>query len=73
MSLNWKTTTAGAVAAIASLAEFIASVPPELQNKVPMLFPEEHRGTVALYSSFVFAAAVFVFAYFSKDKLKKLD
>lgn len=70
--MNWKTTTAGAVAAISSVIEFLAATPPEIQKQVPMLFPEEYRGTIAMYSSFIFAASLFAAAYFAKDKPKKL-
>jgi hypothetical protein len=68
--MNWKTTTAGAVAAISALVEFVAAVPPELQNQVPMLFPEQYRGTIAAWCQFTFSISIFAIAYFAKDKPK---
>lgn len=59
MTLDKKTTAAGIVGAVSAVVQFIASVPPELQNSVPMLFPEQSRAYVAGVANFIFAFCIF--------------
>lgn len=38
----------------------IAIAPPELLNQVPMIFPEEHRGTISLILKLIMGIASWV-------------
>lgn len=66
--MNWKTNTAGGAAAITFVAGFIADAPPSLQNQIPQLFPEQYRGSIALYLHFATALAIYALAHFAKDR-----
>lgn len=68
--MNSKTTWAGVVAAITGILSYIASVPPELQEQVPMLFPEEHRGTIGLWLRVISGFSVLALSHFALDKPK---
>jgi len=45
---NTKTTVSGVIAALASFFALISLAPPELQNQIPQLFPEAHRGQITI-------------------------
>ncbi len=68
MFTNWKTLTSGLVAAITGVLSYIASAPPELQNQIPQMFPEQYRGTIGMALKIIAAVATVVFAASAKDK-----
>lgn len=63
-----KTTVSGIIAALTGVLSFIASAPPELQNQIPQLFPEAHRGTIGLWLRVTAAVATMYFAKSAQDQ-----
>jgi hypothetical protein len=63
VNLSPSTIIGGSATGVLTILAFIAGAPPSLQNEIPQLFPEQYRGTIALWLHVLQAVAAMYTAH----------